>query len=225
VHFRSPTHRLSASVLGVLRRLGVRLSSVVSESSSGEAAIVVADGSPDNVIMAILALCMDHSGVVDILFPEYKHLSVLDRLASYVDDLGYRKVLVTIDQESYGLDELTDRIASKMSEVGASMIEDRGLVKVFAYLRGGRRAVFIFCVNGLPEYPSSRHSIEDHLIMLAQRLNVASAQPAGDSKSVWSRLSREEELEVFKAVISCSRDLLHSVFKQQVEALTILQRE
>jgi len=222
VHFRSLTHRLSAEVMGVLRKLGVRLSSAVFESSSGEVAIVVADGSPDNVVMALLALRMDHGRVVDLLFPEYKHLSLLDHLASYVDGLGYRKVLVTIDQESYSLNELTDRIASKMSEVGASVLEDRGFVKVFEYSRGSKRAVFIFCVNGLPNYPSSKHSIEDHLIMLAQRLNIASAQPAGSAKSVWSKLSREERLEVFKAIMNCSTDLLHSVFKQQVEALSML---
>lgn len=76
----------------------------------------------------------------------------------------------------------------------------------------------IVIVNGVDNYLTSKHTIEDHLLVLASDLGITVSEDR-DSKTRWARISREDQLRVFKSILERS---VEEYFKPQVEGLKLL---
>ncbi len=213
VYPRDPNHRLSIEIMRILRKL--RRFDTLSSFPSNSAGIIVANGSPDNIVIALLCSVLNHEFIVDLLFPSYKHISVFDYIQHYIS-LGYRSLLVVIDQEDYSLKEQADLISRKLVSNPIDLSER---VAVASLRYGGRDARVIIVINGINEQPTSKHTIEDHLVLLAKDLGVSISRE-NNSKSAWRKISREQQLTVFRAILN--KDNL-KYFDQQVKALKLLR--
>ncbi len=210
-----PTHRLSVELYSVARKLGVR--DIFAEQLSGRKAIIIADGSPDNIVIALLSRTLDHEDVADIIFPDYKHVSVLDQIPMYVLK-GYEKIVIILDQEKYDLSELLKIISNKYGKY--KLVLDR--VIKFKITRGARSADIVICINGVDNFPTEKHSIEDHLLSIARDIGIKFELNASSSKEIWFNLDKDEQLSIFRYIINYRRKM-SDYFKQQYKALSILK--
>ncbi len=213
VYPRDPNHRLSIEIIRILCEL--RRFDTLSSFPSSSVGVIVANGSPDNIVIALLCSVLNHGFIVDLLFPNYKHISVFDYIQHYIS-LGYRSLLVVIDQEDYSLKDLAGLINKKLTSNPIDLSER---VAVVSLRYGGRDAGVIIVVNGINEQPTSKHTIEDHLVQLAKDLGV-SISGENNSKNAWGKISREQQLTVFRAILNKGN---LKYFDQHVKALKLLR--
>lgn len=226
-----PLHRLSRDLERFLeRRLG--LAGLIDHKPRvmGGPLVVVADGSPDNRVAALIAHLLDGARTLDIAFPSRKHTSALDLIGVYARQ-GYRAIAVIIDQESYDLQELVDRIQARIpgrvEDVQAShghrLLVSR--VDLSSHTGEPSRVMVAVAINGVDDPRFTRHTIEDHLLILGERLRIISLEEEKlDPKEYyWKKLQKRTQEEILAAMASPgNRGLVNEVFKQQAAALKTL---
>ncbi len=124
VYLEKPTHRLSLQITSKARELGILYGpkSIISNRPSRKHLIVIANGSPDNIVLVLLAYLLNHSTIVDMVFPMYKHISILDHVVEYIGR-GYENIMVVIDQEELDLERISGILARKFPRI--SRVDDR----------------------------------------------------------------------------------------------------
>lgn len=126
IYLVNPMHRLSIEIFEIfnmVRRLGIR--GVLAESPSREKAIIIANGTPDNIVVALLTEALNHEDIVDLLFPEYKHIGIINWIFKYIEE-GYKKNSIILDQEEHSFEELYTILSSKLGKY--NMLTERILV-------------------------------------------------------------------------------------------------
>ena len=215
IYLVNPMHRLSIEIFNIVRRLGIRR--VLAELPSRKKAIVIANGTPDNIVVALLTEALNHKDVVDLLFPEYKHIGIIDWIPKYVEE-GYEKISVILDQEEYSLEKLYTILSSKLGKY--NMLTER--VLEFKILRGSESADIIICINGINDFSVKKHSIEDHLLSIARELGIEYGLDNNSSKEAWFKLGRDDQFKVFKYIIE-HKEAVERYFIQQHKSLSLLK--
>ena len=109
-----PHHRLARGMLTFARRADLLEALELSPAAErSHALVVVADGEPDNRAVLALAHTLNGRVTVDVAFPDYKHLSILNIVHSYAE-MGYRTIVVVLDQEHMKLDRIHEEIRRRI---------------------------------------------------------------------------------------------------------------
>jgi len=210
----NPTHRLAIDTLALARRLRVT-TNVENKPGRSDKLVVVANGSPDNRVILALAHILNGDVVVDIVFPERKHLAVIELLSEYTS-LGYERILVVLDQESMSLEEIHKSIRSRLS--GYIEVREGGRLVVVKQ-SPSKPATIAIAISGLDDDRFKKHTIEDHLLRLAEDLGVVSLpRIVEDPKRLWeSKNIKDKHHQVYEAIIQ-RRSKIERVFPQHIVA-------
>jgi len=230
IRLADPSHRLSRDILGFARRLGVtnvieyRSNYVSSETRS---IIVVANGCPDNRVVFLLAYLFNgyRTIVLDIAFPMYKEVSIFEHLHKYVKQ-GYRHIIVIVDQEDKSLNEIYEYLERKI--IGKLYVEAKQasgrLLQARLHVEPYNESTLLLVVNGLDDDRFMKHTIEDHLLVIAERLGITSIRENTDPKEKWQKLYREQQTRIYRWIIE-NKKTVREVFTQHTKALEILETQ
>ena len=145
-----PAHKCSARMLATARRL--RIANVVAQAPGfSDKVVVVADGSPEDEILPILAVALNDDRLVDVSFPIHKSLSVLNIIGAYVDR-RYRRIVVVVDQEESNINEIFSDVRKRLST--QISLESFNVEEHKIYAKGSRsgKSVFVgIAINGLSD--------------------------------------------------------------------------
>lgn len=215
----NPGHRLSVDTLSTARKLRV-VEAIDLGSGRSPALVVVANGSPDNRVLLVLAHTLDGLSTVDVTFPSRKHVTVFSWLQDYAL-MRYAKMLVLIDQEDKPLEEIHEALRARAPVRGRAQGR---LATLTLETRLGTSTVIV-AVNGTDDPRFTRHTIEDHLMALAEKLRLLDLPAtSADPKEVWRGMSKEAQHEVLRQLLT-SPELAEEAFPQQVRALRELALE
>lgn len=166
LRFLNPSHRLSVDTLSTARRLRA-VGAIEFRSGRSSALVIVADGTPDNRVLLVLAHVLNGAATVDVAFPSRKHIAVFDNLQDYTL-MGYTKILVLIDQEDKPLEEIHRALRIRAPVRGRA--QGRLATLTLETLRG--TPTVILAVNGTDDPRFTKHTVEDHLVILAEKLRI-----------------------------------------------------
>jgi len=172
---------------------------VLDEKLTSNKIIMVTDGEPDVEVLTIIADRLNGEKGAYIIKPiKATRYDAIPHISTIVNEArtNIDKIAFVLDQESEGLDDLQENIEKKLGESGYKFerdknVKDRRLLSYDVKL-GPRTFSIIFCINGLDEINSKKHSIEDHLL-LALNIN----NPRDSSKDEWKKLSGNERNDAF----------------------------
>ncbi len=223
----SPTSPTAANLERFSRRLGLR-DLLVAELRDKVA--VLGDGTPDDLVLAVLAHRLDGRDVLGVVKPEYTGPSSVKAVKAIYSVPQFRRVsrfLLTIDQEDLDLPEVRSRVEWELRAVGMATSdqgeEEGGRLLRYSCEFTGAALELIVVISGLDGVPYPKHTVEDHLLMAAERLLGEESVPSGvrDPKRAWAIL-RERHDEIFARLLGANRDLLRELFPQHIRALEIL---
>lgn len=192
--------------------------------------VMLGDGSPDDVMVAIVANHLDGGEVVALVKPKVpREAGIVDALHAWTR-AEVSGILAILDQETTSVDEVMrafeDRL--RVSGVRFERRAKRGRVATYACSIGPSRFEVILVVNGLEEQ-YIRHTVEDHFLEAAKRSTLrkvveeALRRTRRDPKRAWSLLG-EKRGEVFGRLVKDPR-LAERSFPQQFKAFRGLLRE
>lgn len=222
-----PTSPTAANLERFSRRLGIR-SLLMAEP--GDKVAVLGDGTPDDLVLVVLAHRLDGRDVLGVVKPEYTGPSSVRAVKAIYSVPQFRRVrrfLLIIDQEDLSLSEVRNRVEEELRAVGMATSdqgeEEGGRLLLYSCQFTGAELELIVVISGLDEAPHSKHTVEDHLLMAAERLLGRESVPSGvsDPKRAWAIL-RDRHDEVFARLLRVNRDLLREVFPQHIRALEFL---
>lgn len=222
LYLLNPKARLSRNIIKFSKKLGI--DTVVQQVSSLDTIIVVANGSPDDIVLCILTYCMNGGKVVGITKPEGR-----TRFGTFeiLKDLllpKINKILIVLDQEEQKLEFIFQEVERKLQEIGvrAELLNDCNNMRVCAYRceLGHRQFELIIVINGIDNISTRYHTIEDHLVMISE----ISMKEGETSKDAWKRIknSLSAQLEVFRTILNF-RNRLEEYFPQQIKGLRYLE--
>ena len=191
--------------------------------------IVIGDGTPEDEILAIIAYHLNGDGkVVGVAKPEFVGVKVFELIPVYLAR-EVNDVLVLIDQEDYGIDELIREIEKRLKGHGTAIEgrRDEGRLVIYDCRRGKRRFRLIVVINGLNEIPFGKHMVEDHLlkaakILFGEQIDNVSLK-SRDAKEAWRKLYQYRE-EIYRRLKN-DKKFLEDVFPQHVRAMRILGKD
>jgi hypothetical protein len=185
---------------------------VLADRPAEQAVIVLADGTPDDIIISIVAHYSDEDRVLWIDKPQKKGLAALDAVQTlYKFSNPVRVFLLIVDQEDLPLNQIKPRISSELANRG--IIFELIFESERLYVLGCNRHLphsfsLIILLNGTDQIISSRHTIEDHLILFPDEYRE------NTSKEFWNNLTKDRQAEILQR-IATSETLARQILPQQ----------
>ena len=206
-----------------LKKSGFNLRKLVaSYVSKIDTMIILGDGTPDDQVIGVLAHHMNGSKIVGVVKPKSTNFGAVDQMKTYLQP-NIRKVVFLIDQDDLDLDSIFQNIIQRIQETGISVVDENKTEE--ASTRGyncsfsNRHYELIIVINGLDEIPTEKHTIEDHLIQVADLQEDCRRQQ--NSKKTWQRLSKTDKHDILRRLLD--RTLAYSNFPQQVAAFSKIE--
>ena len=160
--------------------------------------------------------------VSDIAFPEYKGISIATHLHEYIL-YNYREILLVIDQEKYSLDKIHETFRRGVLGLrNYEIIQESSLRVATAEIHYRHTAHLILVINGLDDERFSRHTIEDLLLLLAEKLGLHTIKGTVNPKDEWNCLSEDVQSKVYEAIRYGKE--IDEIFKQHTIALKIFKK-
>lgn len=192
--------------------------------------IVLGDGTPDDYAVFLISHHLNGSDTSAIIKPEGKTgTSTFELIRVYLS--AYRSLkglLFVLDQE----EETPDAISSKLErQVKKSKLAfacrnepNTEPLRVYDCALGERQLCLILVLNGLPEIPTSKHTVEDHFLKAAAGLKLLSLpENISAPKSHWrTKVSSKTKEAVFEKLVESKR-LTETTFPQQMRGLEHLK--
>jgi len=110
--FLDPNHRLSIDTFQLLRRLRIE-ETVVRSPIETNKLIIIANGTPDNEVAAILLHTLNGEHTVALAFPKYKRTAIAKYIHSYINQ-DYNNIIVILDQEQDKLQNIYNYFKEQM---------------------------------------------------------------------------------------------------------------
>lgn len=221
IRLKYPTHRLSIDLIGFTHRIGLQEMIYKAPYPPTDKLIVIANGSPDNRVMLLLLHQVNETNLVDMVFPEHKGLAIAQYLHEYVKQ-GYKKILVVLDQEEHPINKLHEHFKRKILGLRnynvSTDLENRLAI---AEVSNHQEAHAIIVISGVEDERFIKHTVEDHLLKLAEQLNIYNISNNVDPKEEWNKLDKNTQLKIFKAMHE-HKDLAKEVFRQYIAGLKII---
>ncbi|MEM0375946.1 MAG: hypothetical protein QXO17_07435 [Nitrososphaerota archaeon] len=201
-----------------------------------ELVVVIMDGSEDSRVIALLLHRLNGECSAAIITPKDLGTdNVGKNLATYMSKgVKQRAFLVVLDQEELQLNEVWRRIEDSLKKHGIAYKEcepgDRW--KIYSCNHGDKEFLVGVVINGR-DLPFQKHSIEDHLLELLNKLaDTTSSQQltslrvaANSSKDAWSKIAKNNhdvQRMVYSAVVNSEH--ASTVFQQHVNAVERLRK-
>ena len=219
IFFTQPSHRLSIDGRQILKRLDFRnWKETYSNKPSRRNLIIIANGSPDHIAIIILLHLLNHREVVDMAFPKHKHLAIIDYIPKYMEE-DYENIILIIDQETLKITEIHNHIKNKLNPNQYEENKDLNNRLAKAIItHGNRKATLYITINGIEDKRFTKHTIEDHLLKLAEKKGLIKIKEKTDPKETWKNLGKEKQEKILKAI---KESEIYEIFPQQVEAIII----
>ena len=222
LRFTDPTHRLSQDTLSFARRLkameALDLSPLTSKPNN---LIIIANGCPDNRVILILAHILNGTITTDIAFPEYKQLSIFNYIHEYAKQ-GYNNIIVVIDQEDHELKQIYNEVKKRIQgTINTFTTPSQGngkLIHLNFTTPTNHNINTTIIINGVNNPKFTKHTIEDHLLTIAEHTRQHTITDNTDPKTEWNKLDKDKQYKVYKTILT-NKKLAEEVFKQHIQGL------
>lgn len=214
-----PTSRLASNIASISRKLMLGVLTYKVEMLDG--LVIVADGTPDDVVVALISYHLDGKKTIGIVKSKEGLPGALESIPTYLKSNIKRMIAIIVDQEDKKLKDVFDDAEWGLKAHGVSISvevnEDR--FRIYDCRHGNEGFKLVLVVNGLDEVKTAKHSIEDHLVKAAEGLiNFGQFET---SKDAWKSV-KEHHLDVFKR-LKDDLDSIHRIFSQQFKGLSMLK--
>ncbi len=214
-----PSSKLAAKIAGVSKRIGMDVLVKGLHTADCPSLVVIGNGTPDDIAFSIVAFHVNGARIAGIVKPKTeRRYGFINMIPLYLRG-NVRTILILMDQEDDQMTAIYQRIESNLERLATGVIEvieeeTAERVRVYRGKYGSKEFELILVINGLDEIWADKHSIEDHLIKVAEEVSVE----VGDfenAKDAWRALSNNQQLKIIKELRN-HRKLLERVLPQQV---------
>lgn len=197
--------------------------------SSPKILVLLGNGSPDDLAIAILSFKFDGESFAWLVRPKIgRNIAALKSLPVLLDSYT-GSILALLDQEREGVHEFLLKTKEILHQEDIEVSEKRGegRLRVLSCKYHEKTFKLILLINGL-DRPYAAHTVEDHLleageVFLGREKVEGLLHKAGNHpKKAWGSLERESQDEVFIRLCQLERVGLHKIFPQHCEALRLL---
>ena len=218
-------------LIGKLRKIDKRLSNHVERSKiSIDKLVMIGNGYPDNIIVAIACYHFNGVDVIGVVKPEFRRIGAIQHIRTYLKQSErIDKILLILDQEDDSLDQLHADIKSNLSGHGfrfneCGLIDDKleNRLLTFDCRFGAKSFRFIVVINGLNNIKAKKHNVEDHLIYTGVKLGVIKNPSCLDNpKDIWNSLDKDVQLGILKRLLN-DKSLFQDAFYPLCKGFEIL---
>ena len=194
------TSKLVSKITNVSRRLKIRV--LTQEAVELGDIIIIGNGTPDDIAVAIIAHHLNGDRIVGIVKPRQRRgLNVVELIPKYLSQNPHAERFVIItDQDDNPVDDLFEECHKKLNSFGISINneESERQLKKYECERGNKTFSMILVINGISEIPVSKHTIEDHLLKVAidEDLIEEITKELESSKQIWKNLKQDQRNEI-----------------------------
>ena len=222
-----PNSRLATNITKISRVLKMDVLVKGVDISDLDTIVVIGDGTPDDIAFSLIAYHLNGDKIAGIVKPPGRTgLGVSDLIPTYLKG-KVRKIMVLMDQEDEPLNTICERIQNslkKLAKCKIKIIDEEGKSekrqKVYKCKYGGKEFELILVINGLDEIHTDKHTIEDHLLKVAEMLSIE-VEDFENSKEAWKSIEHHH-VEIFKGLKE-KRNIVGSVFPQQIKGCEYLK--
>lgn len=220
--------RLSA----LCRKLGLR-KAFITRPIDAWCVLLLGNGVPDDLALTIVCSALDHERTVVFARPLGKRLGAVEYIRVLSEKYpATTRFLLTIDQEEEPLNQLWGAAGSKLREHFEVMAEcGDHKWRLFECRVGEKKLAVGITLNGLGEWPWSKHAIEDHFLRAAKSIKAIPNEIAKlmkssnfDPKRTWLDRLKTIHDGVFRELVRRKR-LVEESFPQHVATLRALAGE
>ncbi|MCP8309241.1 MAG: hypothetical protein H3Z53_01710 [archaeon] len=214
----NPNSGLATNIRKISKKLGIKV--VATKVEDLDRMVVITNGTPDDMVFAIISHHLNGDKTVRIVKPNgITRLVALDLLKKTYLKLKINKIMFLIDQETDPPDQIFEKVKEKLSSMGISIDSERDghRFRIYECRLAGNKFKVIIVVNGLDDIPIKKHTIEDHLIKIAE------IKALEDTKKTWLKLDQNKRDEIFKMVKDVKT--VKYIFPQQIEGCKYLMEE
>jgi len=218
-----PTSRTAANLRRLERDLGLRIMG----EDDVDKIVIIGNGTPDDIVIALLGHARNGKNVLGILKPTYKGTAAVRAVKGIIRTFPkVSKFLLLLDQESDSLESIEERLDREIRESALTVISkekrETRLIRYSCKLASSSFSLIV-AINGLDASPYSKRTIEDHLLEAAKRLLESNeverlTQGSSDPKDAWNRLHRIQS-KVYKYIVNMPVEELEQLFPQQMRGL------
>jgi len=231
-----PTSRVTINIASASRnfQLDVLITKLSKDQrKSLRSIILLADGTPDDIVTAFLAKHLDGENIVAIAKTHRTRLGALGLIPTHLKQIKgteIEKLFFLMDQEDEELSGIYESASTMLERHGMTVkFQERMSKRLRKYCcsYGGREFTLILIVNGLDEINSSSHTIEDHLLYAGVKLlglrELEKMMEKGieSSKDIW-KTQRDKWESVYRRIRNASIDKIGKIFPQHVEGLKLI---
>jgi hypothetical protein len=213
---------------GRLKKISKRLRLDLSSGGELGSAIILGDGTPDDVVVAIVCYHLNGDKIAGLIKPEgVTGPSVVELIPKTYLKMKVGKFAVVVDQEvDYPtVEKLVKDVEKRLKShhVELEILESYERLRVYRCKSGGREFELVLIVNGLDEVPVKVHQIEDHLIRAANDIGLdVDITKIDNSKVKWLKIDKRHKNEVFRKLVD-DRKLTFKLFPQHAKGLGYLE--
>lgn len=223
------TPDLASKIQGFSRKYHLGLTTLKSRDNL-DGLIVLGDGTPDDWVVTMISHHLNGFKTVGIVKPPGKTgTSTFDLLHNYVVSNGaLTNIVFFIDGEESDAKDISDLLEESLkkqhiiSDAPVSQNEDK--FRLYNCSIPNRQFKVALTINGTNTLPGKKHTIEDHLLLIASDLKLINLpKEIDDPKHLWQdSLSEEIKETVFKELAG-NKKLVEVTFPQQIIGLSCLK--
>lgn len=230
MNIQGETPKLSLKLKNFERRYHVDLAAP--PLSTVHRLIVLGDGTPDDYAVFLVSHRLDGSDNCSIIKPtEGTGTSTFERIRIYLSEYqSLRVLLFIVDQEKRKAKSISKEFERQVKKSNLSFTcrkeaeAEDGRLKVYDCALSDKQFSLILVLNGLPEMPTNKHTIEDHFLKAASELGLVKLpQKITDPKNYWQSKVDITTKEIVLKELIAGRRLTEEAFPQQLKACEYLK--
>jgi len=194
--------------------------------------ILVGNGVQDAIAYLILTHKLDGTQVLGITKTEKTRLGTISHIPTIIRQLKIEKIVFSIDQEDQELDDLKTQLENTMRRkygINFNLEEEQNRLYIYNCSHLNRQFELIVTINGLDIPSYTKHTIEDHLLLLFkelsnndEKLTRAVSNARGNPKEAWRLLEKHHE-NVYLNLLDIEDEKLQKIFPQQITSIKRLK--
>jgi hypothetical protein len=219
---------LASKLAGFSKKYSLSISTLA-HPSTFDSLIVIGNGTPDDWIVFLIAYHLDGEITNAIVKPDITGTSTFNRLRYYLTaNPALKKLLFIVDEEVSTIDLISKELESRAKKLnivtGNCVVDHEGRLKIYDCTIGNHDFKLLLVVNGLSAMASKKHTIEDHLLKVAESLGLVNLpEHIPDPKSFWHDSLSEEAKEIVFLRLKERKGLIESAFLQQMKGCNCLK--
>jgi len=194
-----------------------------------KAIIVLGDGTPDEIVIMILAHLLDGKVDAGIVKPKYLRVGAIRAIKNIALSFHGKisDFVLLMDLEDQTQEQILESLNNKLAEygIGYQVIERQDMWWKYHCEIANIRFTLTVIINGL-EQEYEKHTIEDHLLELAQHLKicVSNVQRLKNPKQAWNKIPHKQRKQIFEELKRLPIEVRKKIFRQHIEALESIIR-